>query len=563
MKVNKISRIVFSIFLLSTLVSQAQKDNNTNKHKKPPFVWEGANIYFMVTDRFNNGDNYNDFPDFRDKAAAPLRGFIGGDIAGITQKIKEGYFANLGVNALWFTPVFEQTKGIVNEGTGDTYAYHGYWPRDWTALDYNFGTPAELKELVDAAHKSGIRIVLDVVLNHIGPTTDIDLPWPAEWVRTTRTCEYTNYENTTSCSLVKNLPDVRTDSDVSVELPEFLVKKWKKENRYKQEVKELDEFFQRTKYPRAPRYYIIKWLTDYIKEYGIDAFRVDTVKHLEEQVFNDVKNEALYSFEYWKGKNPDEVLDDSDFYMIGEVYGYGISGVREYNFGDKKVDYFANGFNNLINFEFSYNAKDYDYETLFTKYNDILQSDEMEGMSVLNYTASHDDPNCFDKERKNPYVNANKLLLCPGAAQVYYGDESMRPLQVDSAVGDANLRSFMNWADINNNKEINGFLIKDVMLHWQKLGRFRIGHPAVGAGVHRKISTTPYVFSRTYETDELIDKVIIGLDLPKGKKSIDVSTVFKDGTALKDTYSGDILTVKSGKVEFSSDATTVLIELKK
>lgn len=563
MSIKRNFKGALTLLLITCFSVNAQKYNNTDKHQKAPFIWEGANVYFMVTDRFNNGDNYNDYPDFRAEETAPLRGFIGGDIAGITQKIKEGYFANLGINAIWFTPVFEQSKGLVDEGTGKTYAYHGYWPRDWTALDYNFGTKGELDELVATAHASGIRVIMDVVLNHIGPTTPQDAPWPTEWVRTEPRCEYTNYENTTSCTLVENLPDVRTESDVEVELPEFLVKKWKKENRYKQEVRELDEFFARTKYPRAPKYYIIKWLTDYIKDYGIDAFRVDTVKHLEEDVFTHLKEEALYSLDFWKENTPDAVLDDNEFYMIGEVYGYGIAGVRLYDFGDKKVDYFENGFNSLINFQFSYNSKDYDYETLFSKYNEIIHSEDMEGFTVLNYLSSHDDPNCFDKLRTKPFESANKLLLCPGQSQVYYGDESMRVLEVDSAKGDANLRSFMNWADIRDNKELNGFMTKDVMLHWQKLGRFRKDHPAVGAGVHKMISDKPYVFSRVFENEMLIDKVVVGLNLPKGSKSIDVSGVFPDGSFLKDAYSGAILTVKNGKVDFKNDVEYVLLALKK
>lgn len=563
MSIKRNFKGALALLLITCFSVNAQKYNNTDKHQKAPFIWEGANVYFMVTDRFNNGDNYNDYPDFRAEETAPLRGFIGGDIAGITQKIKEGYFANLGINAIWFTPVFEQSKGLVDEGTGKTYAYHGYWPRDWTALDYNFGTKGELDELVATAHASGIRVIMDVVLNHIGPTTPQDAPWPTEWVRTEPRCEYTNYENTTSCTLVENLPDVRTESDVEVELPEFLVRKWKKENRYKQEVRELDEFFARTKYPRAPKYYIIKWLTDYIKDYGIDAFRVDTVKHLEEDVFTHLKEEALYSLDFWKDNTPDAVLDDNEFYMIGEVYGYGIAGVRLYDFGDKKVDYFENGFNSLINFQFSYNSKDYDYETLFSKYNEIIHSEDMEGFTVLNYLSSHDDPNCFDKLRTKPIESANKLLLCPGQSQVYYGDESMRVLEVDSAKGDANLRSFMNWTDIRDNAEVNGFSTKDVMLHWQKLGRFRKDHPAVGAGVHKMISDKPYVFSRVYENEMLIDKVVIALHLPKGKKTMDVSSVFPDGSVLKDAYSGAILTVKKGKVEYKNESEYALLALKK
>ena len=123
-------------------------------------------------------------------------------IKGITQKIEEGYFTKLGINAIWLTPIVEQIHGGTDEGTGVTYGFHGYWTKDWTALDPNFGTKDDLKTLVETAHKNGIRIVLDAVINHTGPVTDIDTVWPNDWVRTSPQCSYDSYENTTACTLV-------------------------------------------------------------------------------------------------------------------------------------------------------------------------------------------------------------------------------------------------------------------------------------------------------------------------------------------------------------------------
>ena len=96
--------------------------------------------------------------------------------------------------------------------------------------------------------------------------------------------------------MVENLPDIKTESNDAVELPPQLVEKWKAEGRYEQEVKELDEFFARTGHPRAPRFYIMKWLTDYITEFGIDGYRVDTVKHTEEFVWQEFKQECDAAF---------------------------------------------------------------------------------------------------------------------------------------------------------------------------------------------------------------------------------------------------------------------------
>ena len=519
-----------------------------------PFVWDGANIYFLLTDRFHNGNPENDINFDRTNPSGKLRGFMGGDIQGITQKINEGYFTKLGINAIWFTPVIEQIHGDTDEGTGNTYGYHGYWAKDWTALDPNFGTKEDLGMLVKTAHKKGIRVLMDVVLNHTGPVTDKDPVWPEEWVITDPTCEFTTYENTTNCTLVDNLPDVNTLSDEAVELPDALLAKWKNEGRLSAELDELQLFFDRTGYPRAPRFYIMKWLTDYVHEYGIDGFRVDTVKHVNENVWGELYKEASYAFDTWKRKHPNTVLDDNPFYMVGEVYNYGISGGRAFDFGDKKVDFFSNGFHSLINFELKYDAAK-DYETIFAKYSKLLHT-KLKNKSVVNYLASHDDGQPFDQERKEAVRAANVLLLTPGASQVYYGDETARNLVIDSTQGDATLRSFMNWDELDSIPKI-----QHTLAHWRKLGQFRNAHPAVGAGKHKRLGKKPYVFSRTYTNGDFKDKVVIGLDLPKGKKSLWVKGFFGDGTKLYDTYSETEVMVKNGKVLLENDNDIALLEL--
>ena len=521
---------------------------------KKPFIWENATVYFLLTDRFNNGNPSNDLAFERKKDGAVLRNFMGGDLKGITQKIKDGYFDRLGVNAIWFTPPVEQIRGSTDEGTGLTYAYHGYWARDWTALDPNFGTLEEMKELVETAHQNGIRIMWDAVINHTGPVTDIDPVWPTTWVREDPTCDFSGFTGTVDCSLVDNLPDVYTASQEEVEVPQFLLEKWEEEGRKEKELAELETFFKRTGFPRTPRYYFIKWLTDYIHEFGVDGFRVDTVKHVNENAWGELGKEAEYAFETWKKKHPNKVLDDSPFYMVGEVYNYGISGGRKYDFGDKKVDYFDNGFTSLINFDLKNDANK-TYEEVFRKYSYLLNT-KFTGKSVLNYLTSHDDGSPFDADRSKPYKSANMLLLTPGASQVYYGDETMRPLQIEGAEGDAHLRSFMNWEDLDSVPEV-----RDVHTHWQKLGQFRRNHPAIGAGKHKRLAKKPYVFSRTYVNGDYRDKVVVGLDLPKGKKSLWVKGFFGDGTLLYDTYSETQVMVKNGKVILENDFDTALLEL--
>jgi len=549
------ARLIITIFCLLLTFNCNKKAESAKEDKKVPFVWQGANLYFLLTDRFNNGNLSNDINFNRTKEAGKLRGFEGGDIKGVTQKIQEGYFTNLGVNAIWLTPIVEQIHGATDEGLGETYAYHGYWIKDWTSLDPNFGTKEDLKQLVEVAHSKGIRIVLDAVINHTGPVTDEDPVYPNDWVRTEPQCNYQGYESTVSCTLVKNLPDIKTESNEDVELPTLLVEKWKSEGRYENEMAELDVFFNRTGYPRAPRFYIMKWLTDYITEFGIDGYRCDTVKHTEEYVWQEFKTQCDYSFSEWKKNNPEKVLDDNSFYLVGEVYGYNIANKKEYDFGDKKVDYFNKAFQSLINFGFVYDAKD-TYESIFSRYSTILNN-ELHEFGVLNYVSSHDDGNPFDPQRVKPFEAITKLLLSPGTTQIYYGDELARPLIVEGAEGDANLRSFMNWDDISTNQST-----KDILLHTQKLGKFRANHPAIGAGKHQMITQDPYLFSRSYDKDEYHDMIVVGLDLSSGKKALDVSKIFKEGDVLHDAYSNQDIVIKNGKAVIDSVYDIVLLELK-
>ncbi|MEM8846140.1 MAG: alpha-amylase, partial [Bacteroidota bacterium] len=197
-----------------------------------------------------------------------------------------------------------------------------------------------------------------------------------------------------------------------------------------------------------------------------------------------------------------------------------------------------------------------DYEKVFSKYSKLLHT-KLKGKSVLNYLTSHDDGSPFDKERKMSIRSANMLLLTPGASQVYYGDETARNLIIEGTEGDATLRSFMNWEELDSLPQV-----QEIHKHWQKLGQFRRDHPSIGAGKHKRLSKAPYVFSRTYASEDYKDKVAIGLDLPKGKKSLSVKGFFGDGTMLYDTYSGTEVMVVKGKVTLENDYDIALLELK-
>jgi len=134
---------------------------------------------------------------------------------------------------------------------------------------------------------------------------------------------------------------------------------------------------------------------------------------------------------------------------------------NNFDFGDKKVNYFQNGFTALINFDFRNEAK-MGYEELYAKYNSILQTD-LKGNTVMNYISSHDDAWPYDKKREKPIESGTKLLLAPGISQVYYGDESARSLDIPGTQGDATLRSEMNWNAVSTDTTT-----QQILAHWQK-----------------------------------------------------------------------------------------------
>ncbi|MBK8621485.1 MAG: alpha-amylase [Saprospiraceae bacterium] len=541
-----VSIILFLSVFLTMGCSQKLHPAGSENSTKQPFVWENSTIYFLLTDRFYNADKSNDFKP--DVTPAKLRGYEGGDIKGITAKVEEGYFNKLGANVLWMTPLVENIEGFVDEGTGISFGFHGYWIKDWTAIDPRLGTKEDVRNMVKAAHDKGLKVIMDVVINHTGPVTAKDPVWPSDWVRTGPRCSYKDYRSTVECTLVDNLPDILTNTTKEVEVPAYLQEKWKKEGRFEQEMSSLDAFFKRTGHPRLPHFYIIKWITDMIIEYGIDGFRVDTVKHVEESVWKSLKNEAQYAFEVAKKKFPTELPKEESFFMLGELYGYNAVNGPLYDFGDKKVDYYINGFDALINFGFVWDAK-LSYTELFKKYDGIIQLNKGENQFV-HYVSSHDDGNPYDKKRERVLESGTKLMLTPGMAQIYYGDEIGRTLTAD-ATGDAQLRSAMDWKSFEDNDKMIA------LDHWQKLGQFRINNPAVGAGKHVDIDKN--VFGRMYQKAGIKNTVVFALEQQRGEKLIPVKGLFKDGEVLYDYYSKGFTKVEKGMVKINNPFQIVLL----
>lgn len=578
----------FGSSLGSTIVQNATI-GITDVNDSSAFSWDNATVYFVLTDRFENGDTSNDhsygreidyygnvYSNYKNEPAT----FHGGDLKGLTNKINEGYFTDLGVNAIWITAPYEQIHGWLGAEGFRHYAYHGYYALDFTQVDANMGTEQDLRTFIDTAHENGIRVIFDIVLNHAGYSTLKDMDefgfgslksnwrdyyysdasnahwrtdydyinkddvsgwakwWGPQWIRASQ--GYAGYSGSeggselTQC--LAGLPDFKTETNYDPGLPKLLENKWKKEGRYDKEVQELNEFFNQSKLNRQVSNYLIKWLTDWVREYGVDGFRVDTGKHVDIGVWKTLKEQSVIALREWKSNNTDKKLDDLEFWMTGEIWGHGVSA---------SSPYYQNGFDSVINFTFQGVPNNMnDLESTYSAYANIINNND--NINALSYISSH-DTSIYN--RNNLINGGTALLLAPGAVQIFYGDETARPLAYqDCPYADQKYRSDMNWNSIN----------QEVLTHWQRLGQFRNNHIAVGAGQHKQISASPYTFSRTYDKNGINDGVIAVIGAT-GNTTIDVSSVFSNGNKLTNVYTGEEAVVANGKVTFASGKHGVIL----
>jgi glycosidase len=183
-----------------------------------PFSWDDAVIYQVITDRF--ADEHGQLP-----AHTPdeIGDRMGGNFAGLTAVIESGYFEDLGVNALWISPVYDNPEGRWRGFDEHSYeAYHGYWPISENEIEPAMGSEAELHALLDAAHTRGIRVLLDVVPNHVHQ----DHPWYQEhaesWFHQHPDCVCGNYDcpwstDIETCWFTEYLPDLALEDPAVLE----------------------------------------------------------------------------------------------------------------------------------------------------------------------------------------------------------------------------------------------------------------------------------------------------------------------------------------------------------
>lgn len=466
-----------------------------NKKNADDFDWDESVIYFMVTDRFFDGNESNNTASGAKTYGKDNAGlYHGGDFAGITQKLD--YLEDLGINTIWITPIVENIPGVTVTDTGKedvpyNAAYHGYWASDFTKLNPTLGTKEEFQTLIDQAHNRGIRIMVDIVVNHAGYDTEFG-------------------------NMIRSGDDVVSGSD------------------QKDSLSNLPDF--RTEDP-AVSAQLVKWQTQWVKDFGIDYFRVDTVKHVENDTWAELKNALT------------EV--DSDFKMIGEYAGGGYaSNGNTLGTGEMDSD---------LDFDFNDQATNFvkgnisSVESFLTSRNSVLNNTYMTGQ----FLGSHDEDGfkkklldggmAEDAATAASMVAASLQITAKGQPVIYYGEE----------IGQTGLNNYpyqtnrydFDWTMVNSDNK--------TYQHYKKMLSIRNAYTDVFARGDRKTilasDENGYdIVSRSYKGT----KLYVGLNIKDVAQTVEIPVSENNGTVLKDLYSGKTYTVSNGKIKVIIPAAT-------
>lgn len=481
---------------------QVEVTARTKKNAKD-FDWDESVIYFMVTDRFFDGNESNNTASGAQTYGKDNAGlYHGGDFAGITQKLD--YLEDLGINTIWITPIVENIPGVTVTDTGKedvpyNAAYHGYWASDFTKLNPTLGTEEEFQTLIDQAHSRGIRIMVDIVVNHAGYDTDFG-------------------------NMIRSGDDIVSGSD------------------QKDSLSNLPDF--KTEDP-AVSAQLVKWQTQWVKDFGIDYFRVDTVKHVENDTWAELKNALT------------EV--DSDFKMIGEYAGGGYaSNGNTLGTGEMDSD---------LDFDFNDQATNFvkgnisSVESFLTSRNSVLNNTYMTGQ----FLGSHDEDGfkkklldggmAEDAATAASMVAASLQITAKGQPVIYYGEE----------IGQTGLNNYpyqtnrydFDWSIVSNDNK--------TYQHYKKMLSIRNAYTDVFARGDRKTIVASDekgydIVSRSYQGT----KLYVGLNIKGAAQTVEVPVSESNGTILKDLYSGTSYTVNNGKVEVTipaaADGGTVVLK---
>lgn len=478
------------------------------KENKKDFDWDEAVVYFMMTDRFFDGNESNNTASGADTYGDNPGLYHGGDFAGVTAKLD--YLQNLGVNTIWITPIVENIKGVAvtDEGSKDVpynAAYHGYWASDFTKLNPTLGTTEEFETMISEAHSRGMRIMVDIVVNHAGYGTE------------------------------STFADMLRDKSVS----EGDIKSWQSG---------LPDFATENADVRAK---LVEWQTSWMKDYGVDYFRVDTVKHVDSTTWAALKNSTTEV-------NP-------SFKMIGEYYGAGYA-ANGNTLGSGQMD--AD-----LDFDFNDQATSFvsgnisSVEKFLSARNSALNNTYMTGQ----FLSSHDEDGfkaalmkgkeyTEDEATSAALVAATLQLTAKGIPVIYYGEE----------VG---LSGLNNYPYQTNRYDMDFSLATEdnvTYQHYKNLLSIRNAYTDVFTRGSRTVVASSDeegydVVSRSYGGTTLY----VGMNIKDAAKEVKVPVNANAGDTVKNLYDGKTYTVSSDKTVTVSipaakdGGTVILTEVKK
>ncbi|MBK8265818.1 MAG: hypothetical protein IPK80_31380 [Nannocystis sp.] len=472
------------------------------------FDWRDSIIYFVFVDRFNNGDKGNDGP----IGVATAADWQGGDWAGIIAKIEEGYFNELGINTLWLSVPMDNTndKGKGVGGDDNFYsAYHGYWPANLEKTEEHFGTLEELKTLVEVAHEHELKVIVDYAMNHVhasSPTYQQNGGW--FWPNDNGKggncvcgdgCSWDGAESR-RCWFTDYLPDFNFTNQAA---RDFSVSN------------------------------AIKWIVDS----GIDGYRLDAVKHIEDAWMLDLRARV---------KAEIEAVTKEHFYMVGETY----TGDRDL------IKYYVKP--EMLDGQFDFPWRMKVAENLLMRQGSLKDleafmgsNDNFYGIGVMStFIGNHDIPRVihlaedqpmwgspWDSGKDKAWGNTpgltggssafermatgfTLLLTTKGAPLIYYGDEIGLP-----GGGDPDNRRFMQWSGYSSGQQL-------LLAHVKKLNTIRAEHEATRRGTRKTLSVTDDTMA--YSMSSGGDVIYVALN----RSDVANSAGGLPGGALKDLISG-------------------------
>ena len=465
------------------------------------FDWDEAVIYFAVTDRFFDGDaSNNDAYGVGDYNTGEKGGssYHGGDFAGLNQKLD--YLKDLGVNTIWITPIVENITKDQHDDKTDTatYGYHGYWASDFTKLNGHLGTEEQFKALLDAAHSKGMKIMVDVVLNHAGYGTE------------------------------KSFNSILKDADGnSISMIRDSNNTISGDDKY-DSLSDLPDFVTENK---AVRDQLVTWQTEWMSKYSIDYYRVDTVKHVETTTWAAFKNSLTKV-------NP-------DFKMIGEYSGAGYANnAGELGTGtmDALLDFDFNDFaqkfvtGNISSVENSLQKRNSAINNTATMGSFLSSHDE----DTLQYKLVSESKISEEEAYNLMKVAATLQITAKGQPVIYYGEEIGQggannwPLQT-------NRRDF-DWTELEKQKADSSSIYN----HYKTMIAIRNAYTDVFARGNRSTVAASdaegyEVISRSYGTDTLY----VGMNVKETAKEVVIPVIAKAGTILTNLYDGKNYTVSA------------------